>query len=202
MGEQTLIACHECDLLQRVPTPPPGGSAKCPRCGAVLYRHKIDSINRTLALTIAGLILFVVANTFPFLEFHMQGQETKTRLFSGVLDLYDQGMEGLALLVLLTTIVVPALQLALMLYVLVPLKLNRRPWKLAQVFRFFRELTPWSMMEVFMLGILVSVVKLVGMATIVPGLALVAFAVLIFVLAASTAALDEHEVWARVDYSP
>jgi len=201
MTHETLIACHECDLLQQLKPPPPGGAARCPRCGAVLYRSKRDSLNRTLALSLAGLILFAVANAFPFLAFEMQGQITQTRLFTGVWDLYQQGMWGLAGLVLFTTIIAPAAQLTLMLYVLVPLKFGRAPRHLAGVFRLLHRLTPWGMMEVFMLGILVSVVKLAGMATIVPGLALWAFGLLIFVLAAAAAALDPHLVWERVRYA-
>ncbi len=64
-----MIACHECDLLHRVRPIQDGAAAKCVRCGAVLYRQKRDSLDRTLALTVAGLILFAVANTFPFLAF-------------------------------------------------------------------------------------------------------------------------------------
>ncbi|MCB1821936.1 MAG: paraquat-inducible protein A [Candidatus Competibacteraceae bacterium] len=202
MTEPTFIACHECDLLQQFKPPPLGGSARCPRCGAVLHRSKRDSLNRTLALSLAGLTLFAVANAFPFLAFEMQGQVTQTRLFTGVRDLYDQGMWGLAALVLLTTIIVPAVQLTLMLYILVPLKVGRAPQHLAGVLRLLQNLTPWGMMEVFMLGILVSVVKLAGMATIVPGLALWAFGLLIFVLAAAAASLDPHLIWEKVRYAP
>ncbi|HPF58994.1 MAG TPA: paraquat-inducible protein A [Candidatus Competibacteraceae bacterium] len=202
MNQQTRITCHECDLLQQLKPPPPGGCTRCPRCGAVLHRSKRNSLNRTLALSLAGLILFIIANTFPFLAFEMQGQITETQLFTGVTDLYHQGMWGLAALVLFTTIIVPAVQLTLMLYVLVPIKLGRTPGHLAGVFRLLQTLTPWGMMEVFMLGILVSVVKLAGMATIVPGLALWAFGLLIFVLAAAAAALDPHRVWEKVRYAP
>ncbi|KPJ90195.1 MAG: hypothetical protein AMJ53_14580 [Gammaproteobacteria bacterium SG8_11] len=199
-GASQLIACHECDLLQQKVPLPNGAAAQCVRCGAELYRHKTNSLDRTLALTLAGVILFIVANTFPFLSFQMRGNETTTTLISGVKDLYQQDMWGLAILVLLTSILVPLIQLLALLYVLVPLKLNRIPWQLARVFRYLHHLQPWSMMEVFMLGILVSVVKLAGMATIVPGVALWSFAVLIFVLAAAAAALDPHMVWDRLDY--
>jgi paraquat-inducible protein A len=202
MTQETFLACHECDLLQRFKRPPSGGSARCPRCGATLYRHRPDSLNRTLALSLAGLILFVVANAFPFLTFQMQGQVTQTRLFTGVSDLYAQGMWGLAGLVLFTTIIVPAVQLTLMLYVLVPIKFGRAPRHLATIFRLLRHLTPWGMMEVFMLGILVSVVKLADMATIVPGLPLWAFGLLIFVLAAAAASLDPHLIWEKIKCAP
>jgi paraquat-inducible protein A len=194
----SLIACHECDLLQHIPRQRQGGIARCRRCNAVLHRSVRDSVDRTLALTLAGLVLFIVANAFPFLAFKMQGQVTETTLATGVQDLYAQGTWELALLVLLTSIVVPLLQLLLLLYVLLPLKFNRTPWQLAAVFRFLQRLGPWGMMEVFMLGILVAVVKLLDMAQIVPGLALWSFACLIFVLAGAAAALDPQVVWERV----
>jgi len=85
-----------------------------------------------------------------------------------------------------------------LLYVLVPLRLNRIPWKLREVFRFIQSLRPWAMMEVFMLGILVSIVKLGKMATIVPGIAAFAFMALIFILAASLTVLDPHAVWEKI----
>jgi len=194
----TLIACHECDLLQHIPRQRQGGKAYCRRCNTVLHRSVRDSLDRTLALTFAGLVLFIVANSFPFLSFKMQGQVTQTTLATGVIDLYQQGMWELALLVLMTSILVPLLQLVLLIYVLLPIKLSRTPWMLAQVFRFQQSLGPWGMMEVFMLGILVAVVKLVDMAQIIPGLALWSFALLIFVLAGAAAALDPEIVWERV----
>jgi paraquat-inducible protein A len=192
-----LIACHECDLLQHIPRQRQGGKARCRRCSAVLHRSVRDSLNRTLALTFAGLVLYSVANTFPFLAFKMQGQVTQTTLSTGVIDLYHQGMWELALLVLLTSILVPLLQLLLLLYILLPIKFNRTPWMLAHVFRLQQSLGPWGMMEVFMLGILVAVVKLGDMAQIVPGLALWSFAILIFVLAGAAAALDPEIIWER-----
>ena len=198
MTTASMIACHECDLLHRIKPLPEGTAAKCVRCGAVLYRQKKDSMDRTLSLTIAGLVLLIVANTFPFLAMKSGGLVQQTTLITGVKQLYAQGMESLALLVFLTSILVPFVQLAGMLYVLVPLKFNRVPWNLALVFRFLRSLQPWGMMEVFMLGILVSYVKLGKMATIVPGLALYSFVVLIFVLAGSAASLDPRIVWDRL----
>ena len=195
-----LIACHECDLLLRIPAQPGGGVARCGRCNAVVHRSIPNSIERSLALTLAGLMLFVVANSFPFLAFKMQGLETETTLITGVVDLYKQGMWEISLLVLLTTIVVPLLQLLVLLYVLLPLYLNRLPWKLGTVFRFLHHLEPWGMMEVFLIGILVAVVKLVGMAQIVPGTALWSFALLIVILAAASVNLDPQIVWKRVEY--
>jgi len=198
MARDALTQCHECGLLQRNPPLPIGGAARCVRCGYTLHKNQPDSLDRTLALTLAGIVLFVVANSFPFLSFQMQGQTTETTLFTGVKDLYQQGMWGLSAVVFFTSILAPGIQLVLLMTVLIPLKLNRLPRGFPTLFRYVETLAPWGMMDVFMLGILVSVVKLADMATIIPGTSLFAFVVLIFVLAAAQAALDPDIVWSRV----
>jgi paraquat-inducible protein A len=194
---EKLIACHECDLLHQVKPLPAVGAARCVRCGAVLYRKKRNSLDRVLALTIAGMILFIVANVYPFLTFRLEAQIQETTLISGVMELFNQGMWIVAGVVLLTSILMPLLELTGMLYVLIPLKLKQRPWKLPVIFRMVRKFRPWGMMEVFMVGILVAFVKLAKMASLIPGMALYAFLTLIFVLAASAASLDPHIVWDR-----
>lgn len=197
-----LIACHACDLVHRLGSVPSGGSARCARCGSSLYRPKRDSLDRTLALTLTGAILFLIANTHPFLGFKIGAQTRETTLATGIYQLYQQDMGTIATLVLLTVVLVPAVHLLSMLYILVPLKSRRVPRHMARVLRLVILLKPWGMMEVFMLGILVSMVKLVKMATIVPGVALFAFLGLIFVLAAMAVTLDEHEIWEHIDHRP
>ena len=194
---QSFIACHDCDLIQRLPHLSEAGRVECIRCGAVLHHKKRNSIERTLALTMAGLVLFSLANSFPFLAFKLEAQVRQTTLLTGITELYAQGMPELAVIVLLTTVLVPLGQMLCMLYVLLPLKFNNIPSGLPRVFRWVHHLQPWSMMEVFMLGILVSVVKLAKMAKIVPGIALFSFLVLIFVLAAMTASMDSHLIWEK-----
>ena len=196
---ESIIACHECDLLHKRQPLPPGGTARCVRCGAVLYRHKPNSLDRVLALTATGFVLFIVANVYPFLTFRLEAQKQETTLITGIVELYHQGMWIVAGVVFLTSILVPLLELTGMLYLLLPLKFNIRPWKLPIFFRWIRSFKPWGMMEVFMLGILVAFVKLAKMATIIPGIALYAFMALIFVLAASAAALDPHIVWDQLE---
>jgi len=171
---------------------------RCVRCDTLLHRHVPDSLNRALALTIAGIILFVVANSFPFLSFQFRRQITETTLVTGVEMLYREGMWALSLVVFFTSVLAPGLQLGLLLIVLLPLKLNPGGRGFPTLFRYVATLTPWGMMDVFMLGILVSVVKLADMATIIPETALFAFVVLIFVLAAAQASLDGNIVWSRV----
>jgi paraquat-inducible protein A len=194
-----LIACHECDLVHQLGAVPPGGSARCVRCGTALYRPKRDSINRTLALTLAGLVLYIIANTNPFLGFKIGSQVRETILATGIYQLYQQDMKMIATVVLFTVVLVPAIYLVSMLYILVPLQMNLVPRHLARVFRLLGFLKPWGMMEIFMLGILVSAVKLGKMATIIPGAALFAFMALIFVQAAMTVTLDSHLIWEQLN---
>jgi paraquat-inducible protein A len=195
-------ACHDCDLLYRLPDLPEGSSASCARCGSLLRRRRRNSIERTLALTLAASVLWVVANVFPFLSFQMQGRVTQTTLASGVFDLWEQGVVGVAVLVAFTAVIAPLAQLALLLYVLLPVHLGRVPWQMRRSFRLLRRIQPWSMMEVFLVGILVAVVKLVDLAEVVPGLALWAFGGLIVVLAGALATLDPEAVWERLELEP
>ncbi len=200
MKMTSLIACHDCDLINRVGPLPEKSMARCSRCDAVLFQNKPNSLERTLALTLASLILFVLANTFPFLGFKMGALVNETNLITGIHELYIQGKWPMATVVLLTTIAVPALQMICLLYVLIPLKVNRLPWKGKKVFRFILYLKSWAMVEVFMIGILVAYVKLAKMATIVPGISAFSFMALVFVLTASMAALDEHLIWDSIPY--
>ncbi len=194
-----LVACHQCDLVQQIPPLPDRSAARCSRCGAILWRAKVNSLDRTLALLLAGLTLFSVACSFPFLALRSGGIIQETALLTGVKNLYLQGRPGLATLVLLTCVLVPLTQMLGLLYVLAPLKLNIRAPYASRVFRWHHALQPWGMMEVFMLGILVALVKLTAMATIIPGLALIAFALLIFTLAAMLSVLEPHQIWEKLE---
>src|SRR5262245_38535409 len=140
-----VVACRDCDLLNALGEIPEGATGSCPRCGGVLRRRRRNPLERTLALSLAAGVLFVVANSFPFLSFEMKGQVTTTTLVSGLFDLYDQGRPAIAALVGLTAVAAPLLQITLLVYVLLPLQLGRLPWHLPGAFRLLRRVTPWSM---------------------------------------------------------
>lgn len=195
----TLIACHDCDLLHRVKELPEKTKARCSRCGAVLYVHSPETIDRTLACAITGLVLMVIANIYPFLSLESQGTVLDTSLITGTIILARQSMAGLAILVLFTSMIIPCVLLGALVYVLWPMKQGRRLPASRPVFRLALTLRPWSMTEVFLLGILVSVVKLAKMAAIIPGTALFAFLALVFVLAAVNVFLDPRTIWEKMD---
>ena len=192
-----LIACHECDLLQRETPLPRGGVAHCGRCGAELYRSHPESLERTMALTAGAIVLFTIANVFPIIGLQLQGHVIQTTLFKTVRTLYDEDMKSIAALVFVTTIAMPALQLFAFTYLLLPLRLGRVPRYFAPVFRMLQAVRPWGMVEVFMLGVLVSLVKLAHLAGVVPGIALWSFGVLMLVMAAIAAVFDPRALWAR-----
>ena len=193
------IACHECDLVHDIPPMPARATACCVRCGSVLFRAKKNSIDRTLAWAFAGLVLYIVAVTYPFLGMKSGPIEQHTSLLSGVEQLFNQGIYSLATLVLLTCVLLPLIELLILLFVFIPLKFNLRNKFSIPAFRLLGQIEPWSMMEIYMLGILVAIVKLAKMATIVPGLAVIAFSLLIFVLAFALSAIDHHMVWERLE---
>lgn len=193
------VGCHECDAVLPEPEVPDGGSALCGRCGATLFRRTRKTVEITVALTVASAILFIVANSFPFLSFEMQGRATQSTLISGSRALWEQGRQTVSILVLFTTIVAPMIQIVLMLYVLGPLALGRRAPGSIYAFRAVEFFRPWGMMEVFLIGIFVAGVKLADMAEIVPGVALWAFMLLIPILAGASAFLDPEIVWRRIE---
>ena len=197
MDISTYIACPGCDLLHRRSELQPGTTARCIRCHTVLYEGRQITFDRPLALVLAGVLLFCLANLYPFLTLEIEGRRQETVLLTGILELYNQGQLSLAVLVLVTGVLCPMLQLAGLTYILLPLWLGRVPPSMAAVFRWVRHIQPWSMMEIFLLGMLVSVVKLADMAEVVPGLALFAFMLLIFMLPAATVAIDTKSIWER-----
>jgi paraquat-inducible protein A len=161
-------------------------------------QSKPNSIERALALTLSSLVLYAVAISFPFLAMKTGGFEQQSNLVTGVWLLYAQKMNGMATVVLLTCIVFPLIQIVGLLYILLPIYLKRSVPFAVQIFRTINSLLPWCMTEVFMLGILVSLVKLAKLAEIIPGISLWAFVLLIITSAAQISVLDQHQVWEKL----
>jgi paraquat-inducible protein A len=194
-----LIACHYCDLLQREIPLNPGCTASCPRCGAVLYRNATDSINRTLAYALAAALLFLIANLFPILTIELQGDRASITLYGSVLSLWEQQMRLVSASVFVTTIIIPAVELGSMVYLLLPLKFGFVPPGHALLMRTLQHAQPWSMVEVLLLGVLVSLVKLTQNFKVIPGVAMWSFGLLTLLVAAMASTFSSRDVWARLD---
>ena len=199
MKTNNLVACPECDALQREVPVVPHGEAVCMRCGAELFRNKPQSLDRTLALMIAAAIVFLGANTFNLMELDSQGLRTETTIFGTVVALHDTGWTLIALLVLVTTIVVPALQVGLSILILAPVRFGRVPRGLGLISRLIDTVWPWGMVEVFLLGAMISLVKLTKIASVTTGGALYMAGAYAFLITAAVAAFDERDFWARVE---
>jgi paraquat-inducible protein A len=194
-----LIACRECDRVQREVDLPLDGIARCSRCGSTLYSSRLGGAQYTLALTAGAIVLFIIANAFPIVGLQMQGQVIETTLFETVRVLSGERARAVAALVFVTALAMPALELLALTYLLLPLWLTERtPPYFAYVLRALQLVQPWNMLDIFMLGVLVSVVKLADTASIIIGTALWALAALMLLMAEISATLDTRALWARV----
>ncbi|MDB5892642.1 MAG: hypothetical protein JWQ88_173 [Rhodoferax sp.] len=187
--------CDGCDTLYARAPLQRREIAHCPRCGSELARHAGAQHERLLPLTLASLVMFTIANVFPIVEIELRGLRSRTTLTGAVVALAGEGMSLVAMLVLATTLLFPLLQLLILLWLLLPLRWRRqRPTGFAWLVRGMQALRPWGMVEVFMLGVLVAIVKLSSLATVLPGPALWAF-IALTVLLTVVVSFDPRGFW-------
>jgi len=197
---ESWIACKDCDLLlQRIDTPV-GDKALCPRCDNPLYQRQEQSIERTLALAITGLLLFLPANLLPVMSMHLVGHETSTTIYEGSLVLFQEGLYWTALLVFSASVIIPLCKLLLVLFVSGSLYTKRYSPILPYALRYYHYIDDWGMLEVYMLGVLVAVVKLKAMASIVPDVGLYCFIGLLLVTTLMSSMLDEDCFWENIEH--
>ncbi len=191
----SLVACHECDLLHEKIEIDIGAEARCIRCNASLYTNKQNSIDRALAVGLAALIMFVVANAFPFLQITVSGNSQSMSIISAVYALSNEGLWLLAIVCFGFILLFPLIRMAGLLYILVPLRFHMRLPCIELVFRGIVFLSPWSMMEIYLFGAIVALVKLAAMANIELGYSFWAFALLNILTVASLQMIDNHSLW-------
>jgi paraquat-inducible protein A len=201
MKRTDLIACHECDALLRKPPLSGKAAARCPRCGATLYRGASAHLERVCAVTLGALITFLIAQAYPIVELDINGATSQTTLIGALLVLWGQDMQIVAAMVFCSTILFPLTELVALLYVLVPVCAGFMPPGFNRVVRVIQFGRPWGMIEVFMLGILVTVVKMVSLARVIPGPALFAFGALTLMFAVIVM-FDPRTLWDIADALP
>lgn len=196
-----LIACPGCDLLHRKVALATGSTARCRRCGHHLYTRKERGIERALALTLASFVLFVIANTFPFMAIEVQGIRQEISVLSAAIELFHRGQPALGVFAAAVIFLFPLLQLLGMLAVLVPLHRGQSTSMARQALRLVSALAPWSMMEIYLLGVLVSLVKLAAMAELTLGTAFWAFGALVLTNTWASTTIDRHCLWEQLGES-
>jgi paraquat-inducible protein A len=194
-----LRECPGCGLLQQVPALDPGGSAHCARCPTLLRRVSKHQLQQVLALTLSALILLILMCSSQLMSVEAAGMCHVADLFSGPEELARQNMAPLGLVVLFVTVMAPLLRLGMTLYVLMRAHERHPPRHLRRVFAWAEKLRPWSMIEVFVLGVFVAYVKLGDLVTIGLRTGVYALLALTIVLGWLDSALDREAVWERLD---
>lgn len=192
---EQLIACHECDLLMCKPLLQDGESAECPRCGYELFSHRHHVVRRSMALVLTALLLYVPANFLPIMQLNLLGQTSQDTVWSGVLGLYESGMQGIAMVVFLCSMAVPLLKLLCQLLVLLSIRFDfGRSYGLL-LYRIYHHMREWGMLEVYLMGILVAMVKLMDLADLSLGLGLFCFVALLLVQVWLEVTMSPHQIW-------
>lgn len=203
IAPQTLSSdftiCHECDVLMRLPNRSVSSTLRCPRCFSPLKEHASEALAKPLAAVIAGLIFFWPANFMPILQMSILGIESTHTMLGAVRVMADSGMIPVAFMVLFCSVLAPFLEFSLLGLVLVQVALGRNIFALPTLFRFFTYLDSWAMLEVYMIGLLVSVIKLIGMADVTPGIGMLCFVGMMLSSIAAKVTLRQQGVWRKIE---
>jgi paraquat-inducible protein A len=194
-----FVACQQCDALYDKPQLKQGQLAKCNRCGSMLIERKVDFIERSFNWSLAGLMLMFPAILLPIMGVTLAGQYNQASLFDCILVLIDRGFFMIASLVFLFAIAVPIVRLAGAFYISYCFKFNKLKPSLLNFFRAYHHLDHWAMLNVFMLGIVVSMYKLIDDTELSVNLGLLAFILWLICSTMSAVALDQDCIWEKLE---
>lgn len=193
--EDSLVVCEQCGLAHRWRPLGAGTVARCVRCEAVLGRPHRLSIDSVLALTVAAAAAYLVAINTSLLSLSLRGGSESATLPQAILRAWQDGQEIVAVVAALTALVAPAAFIALRLYLLFPLAAGTKPPGFALCVRILHQAGRWGMVEVFTVGVLLSLVRLTGLADAAPGPGLFALGGLTLLFAAIESAGLKHLWW-------
>ena len=193
-GGLPLIVCDECDAVYARESLAPGTAARCARCGALLGRGHRLTVENQLALALAALIVFVIGNASDIVTLDLRGVHVEAPLYEAILHTWQTEQRVVAVLAGATTLAFPLAVIVLRLWLLAAIAAGRRPAGFVPAMRALRWVTRWSLVEVFMLGTLIAVVRSAGIASVVPGPGIFAYAALTVLVTASQS-LGLHRLW-------
>ena len=191
-----LLSCHDCHLLSEAPAAP-HGHPRCPRCGATLHARKPNSITRTWALVIAATILYIPANVLPMTITSALGTTQADTIMSGVIYFIHSGSWEIAAIIFIASVFVPLLKLLILIGLLLSVQLRWRwsPKDRTALYRLTEAVGRWSMLDVYVVTILVALVKLGAVASIEAGPAAVFFAAVVVVTMIAAESFDPRLIW-------
>ncbi len=192
-----LLGCHVCGLLMQAPGGDAHQSLLCPRCQARVHARKPDTLSRTWALLVAAIILYIPANVFPVMTVIKMGRGVPDTILSGVQHLFESGMWFLALVVFVASIVVPVMKIGVLIYLLISVQIGSesRCRDRTQMYRILELFGHWSMVDVFIVSILTTLVNFGAIATIRPGLGISFFAVVVVLTLFAARSFDPRLIW-------
>jgi paraquat-inducible protein A len=192
-----LIACTTCGQIHAHEPLKPGTVGECCRCGSAVKKHISYSLHWTGALSLAALILYVPANVFPILHLEMYGASSDNTVWSGCERLFRDGDWVIAIIVFLASILIPLLKLGSLFTLVIFAKFGISRWKQQRnwIYKFVDSVGRWAMLDVFVVAILVSLVKLQKLATIIPGKGLIAFTGVVVLTLLASATFDPRLIW-------
>ena len=199
MSTWIRTACIECDLIVTVRALEGGEQASCPRCHHVLTANVEDAQTKCLALALDASMLLVMSNVFPFMSLEASGLEQVMTLPGSALQLYRDGFATIAVLVLGPIVGIPALILGVAMALLIALRQERGASWLVPAGRLLFFLNPWSMVEVFVIAVLVSLVKIGAMATVILGISFWAYVAFAVCFTAMLVNLDRVQLWRAIE---
>ncbi|WP_354673313.1 paraquat-inducible protein A [Cupriavidus alkaliphilus] len=188
-----LVSCHACDLV----SPRTLEGAPCPRCGATLHHRKPNSLARTWAFLLAAYILYIPANMLPVMVTQSILGTQQDTILSGVIYLWLSGSHMLAVLVLIASIVVPLLKMAILTFLLLSVHF-RSSWRIRQQTRLYglvEVIGRWSMLDIFVVALLASLVRAGALATIIPGGGALAFGAVVVLTMLASLSFDPRLLW-------
>ncbi len=196
-----LVSCSDCHLLSRVPKTPSPMAACCPRCGEILHQRKPNSIKRTWALVITAMVFYVPANLLPMTVTSALGTVSADTIMSGVIYFMQSGSWEIALVIFTASVFVPFLKFAILIYLLlsVQFKSIKRPKDRTRLYRFTEAIGRWSMLDIYVVTILVALVKLGVLANIEAGPAALYFAAVVVTTMVAAESFDPRLIWDVVE---
>lgn len=195
----TIGACPDCDMLVLLPAVPDGHYLACSRCGATISKACTNSINRVLILSLTGLLLYLPALFLPLMTLSSLGIYQNGNVIDTCINFYRNGYFLVAAIVLFTAIIFPFLKLFLPFSVSLCLKLNKRPVRLKPSFKILKHLEEWGMVEVYLLGILVTLIKTRDLASISYDTGFFCFIALVLLSIATKICLDDKQFWQALE---
>lgn len=197
-----FMACPDCDLLLLRHPVPEGKTLVCPRCRRPLAKHTSSSVDKTLALSSTGLLLYLPAMLLPLMTFEFFGFKESANVFQSIMNFYDNGYHLVSVIVLISAILLPLTQLLCIFPISLLLRLGKPNKLLVPLFRSYLHLQEWAMTEVYLLGITITVIKMNSSTSITYHPGVFCFAALVLVTLATSAAIDRELFWQLLDRQP